>query len=128
MVNGKQSISFRERVQGFTSNQTALLILVLVVLIAVFTSLSEGTFLSTSVGSTILTDWGAYILLAVAETLVVISGGIDLSVGATLSLSTVTAGWVMVNGLHLTSKLSGVEAWPALALAALVAVLTGLVV
>ncbi len=128
MVDGKQSISFRERIQGFTRNQTALLVLVLLILIVVFTSLSGGTFLSTSVGSTILTDWGAYILLAVAETLVVISGGIDLSVGATLSLSTVTAGWVLVNGLHLTSKTTGVDAWPALALAALVAVLTGLLV
>ena len=128
MVDGKQKRTVKERVQAFTGNQTALLVLVLVVLVAVFTPLSRGVFLSTSVGSTILTDWGAYILLAVAETLVVISGGIDLSVGATLSLATVTSGWVMVNGLQLTSKLTGPEAWPALCLAAVVAVATGLLV
>jgi ribose transport system permease protein len=128
MVDGKQKRTVKDRVQAFTGNQTALLVLVLVVLVAVFTPLSRGVFLSTSVGSTILTDWGAYILLAVAETLVVISGGIDLSVGATLSLATVTSGWVMVNGLQLTSKLTGPEAWPALCLAAVVAVATGLLV
>lgn len=128
MVDGKQKRSFKERVETITGNQTALLVLVLIVLVGVFTPLSRGIFLSTSVGSTILTDWGAYILLAVAQTLVVISGGIDLSVGATLSLATVTSGWVMVNGLQLTSKLTGPEAWPALCLAAVVAVATGLVV
>ncbi len=128
MVDSKQSVTVKERIQGFVGNQTALLILVLFILSGVFTALSGGSFLSTSVGSTILTDWGSYILLAVAETIVVISGGIDLSVGATLSLSTVTAGWVLVNGLHLDASITGPAAWPYLLLALLVAVLTGLAV
>jgi ribose transport system permease protein len=58
----------------------------------------------------------------------VISGGIDLSVGATVSLSTVTAGWVMVKGLGLDATIKGSDAWGPIALAGLVAILTGLAV
>jgi ribose transport system permease protein len=128
MTDSKQSISVKDRLQGLVGNQTSLLILVMIVLTGLFTAFSNGTFFSTAVFSTILTDWGAYILLAVGQTLVVISGGIDLSVGSVVSLSTVTSGFVMVRILGLTPDLNGTAAWGVLALAAVIAVATGLLV
>ena len=128
MTDSKQTLSLSDRVRSMVGNQTSLLILVMIVLSAVFTAFSNGTFLSTGVFANILTDWGGYILLAVGQTLVVISGGIDLSVGSTVSLSSVVAGFVMVKVMGLTAELKGVDAWGALAIAALVAVATGLVV
>jgi ribose transport system permease protein len=67
-------------------------------------------------------------LLAVAQTFVVITGGIDLSVGATVSLSSVVAGWVLVKGLGLDSTTSGSDATPYVLLAVLVSLLVGLTV
>jgi ribose transport system permease protein len=67
-------------------------------------------------------------LLAVAQTFVVITGGIDLSVGATVSLSSVVAGWVLVKGLGLGSDISGDAAIPYVLLAVLVCLLVGLAV
>jgi ribose transport system permease protein len=128
MTDGKQSTSLKGRIQGILTEQTTLLVIVMAVLVAVFNVFSGGTFVSTGVFSTILTDWGALILLAVGQTIVVISGGIDLSVGSTVSLSTVIAGYVMVNVLHLDAHLKGSAAWGPLAIAALVAVLTGILV
>ncbi|MEY4452466.1 MAG: hypothetical protein RIT51_144 [Actinomycetota bacterium] len=128
MTDSKQSISVKDRVRSLVGNQTSLLIIVMIVLSAVFTAFSNGTFLSTGVFSTILTDWGALILLAVGQTLVVISGGIDLSVGSTVSLSTVVAGFVMVRVMGLDATLSGQAAWGPLAIAAVVSIATGLLV
>jgi ribose transport system permease protein len=128
MTDSKQSISFRERLSALAGNQVALLIGVLIVLSVLFQIFSGGTFISTGVFATILTDWGALILLAVGQTLVVISGGIDLSVGSTVSLSTVVSGWVLVQLMHLTPALKGQDAWGPLLVAAGVAILTGLVV
>ena len=128
MTDSKQQLSVKDRARSLVGNQTSLLILVMIVLAGVFTAFSNGTFLSTGVFSTILTDWGALILLAVGQTLVVISGGIDLSVGSTVSLSSVVAGFVLVKVMHLDSTLTGSAAWGPLLVAGLVAVLTGLVV
>ncbi len=128
MTDSKQSISVADRARSLVGNQTSLLILVMIALTVVFTGFSNGTFLSTGVFANILTDWGGYILLAVGQTLVVISGGIDLSVGSTVSLSSVVAGYVMVQVMGLTAELKGVDAWGALTIAAMVSVLTGLLV
>lgn len=128
MTDSKQSISVADRARSLVGNQTSLLILVMIALTVVFTAFSNGTFLSTGVFANILTDWGGYILLAVGQTLVVISGGIDLSVGSTVSLSSVVAGYVMVQVMGLTAELKGVDAWGALTIAAMVSVLTGLLV
>ncbi|MFM2277670.1 MAG: hypothetical protein RIT12_1066, partial [Actinomycetota bacterium] len=100
----------------------------LVVLGVVFQITSQGIFLSTGTLGTVLNDWGSYILLAVAQTFVVITGGIDLSVGATVSLSSVVAGWVLVKGLGLDASTSGSAATPYVLLAVLVALLVGLTV
>jgi ribose transport system permease protein len=103
-------------------------VVTLVILGVVFQIASQGIFLSTATLGTVLNDWGSYILLAVAQTFVVITGGIDLSVGATVSLSSVVAGWVLVKGLGLGSDISGDAAIPYVLLAVLVCLLVGLAV
>ena len=94
----------------------------------VFQIASQGIFLNTITLGTVLNDWGSYILLAVAQTFVVITGGIDLSVGATVSLSSVVAGWVLVKGLGLDSSITGDAAIPYVLLSVLVCLLVGLAV
>ena len=132
MSNSKQvnveKQSFLDQVKASFSNQSTLLVVTLVVLGVVFQITSQGIFLSTGTLGTVLNDWGSYILLAVAQTFVVITGGIDLSVGATVSLSSVVAGWVLVKGLGLDSTTSGSDATPYVLLAVLVALLVGLTV
>jgi ribose transport system permease protein len=120
--------SFLDQVKASFSNQSTLLVVTLVVLGVVFQITSQGIFLSTGTLGTVLNDWGSYILLAVAQTFVVITGGIDLSVGATVSLSSVVAGWVLVKGLGLDSTTSGSDATPYVLLAVFVSLLVGLTV
>jgi len=115
-------------VRASFSNQSTLLVVTLVVLGVVFQITSQGIFLSTGTLGTVLNDWGSYILLAVAQTFVVITGGIDLSVGATVSLSSVVAGWVLVKGLGLDASTSGSAATPYVLLAVFVSLLVGLTV
>ena len=132
MSNSKQveveKQSFLDQVRASFSNQSTLLVVTLVVLGVVFQITSQGIFLSTGTLGTVLNDWGSYILLAVAQTFVVITGVIDLSVGATVSLSSVVAGWVLVKGLGLDSSTSGSDATPYVLLAVLVSLLVGLTV
>lgn len=69
---------------------------VLVVIVVVFSILSssfltKANWLNTSSTAT------EVMLLAVGETFVIVSGGIDLSVGATLALSGMSGGWIMAH-------------------------------
>ena len=84
----------RTRIKDLLVNQQTVLFLVLVAMIVVFTVL-DPIFFSVGVFGNILLDWGPIILIAVAQTFVVISGGIDLSVGATLGFSGVIAAYAM---------------------------------
>lgn len=88
------------RLLGLLSNQQVILLLVLVALVTFFT-INNPIFFSTGVFGNILLDWGPIVLLAAGETFVVISGGIDLSVGATAGFSGIIAAVVMQN---MTSK------------------------
>ena len=132
MSNSKQDTmekqSLLNQVKASFNNQSVLLVATLVVLAVVFQITSQGIFLSTGTLGTVLNDWGSYILLAVAQTFVVITGGIDLSVGATVSLSSVVAGWVLVKGLGLDSTTNGSDATPYVLLAVFVSLLVGLTV
>ncbi len=132
MSNSKQDTvenqSLLSQVKASFNNQSVLLVATLVVLGVVFQITSQGIFLTTNTLGTVLNDWGSYILLAVAQTFVVITGGIDLSVGATVSLSSVVAGWVLVKGLGLDSTTSGSDATPYVLLAVFVSLLVGLTV
>jgi len=76
------------------SNQHVLLVVALAILVIYFTS-RDSVFLSTSEIAVLLTNFATLILLAVGETYVIISGGIDLSVGATCGLAGVIAAFAM---------------------------------
>jgi ribose transport system permease protein len=80
--------------QRLLGNETVLLLIVYVAVVAYFTS-RNSIFFSKDVFANILLDWGPVVLIAVGETFVVISGGIDLSVGATLGFSGVVAAFAM---------------------------------
>ena len=124
----KEQAAWRARANTLLQNQTVLLAITLVVLGLFFNWGSGGLFLDLGTLGTVLDDWGAYILLAVGMTFVVITGGIDLSVGSTVSLSSVIAGWVMVNTLHADLSITGAKANPYLLLATVICLAVGLLV
>lgn len=131
MTDSKQNIQSGPK--GFNwrplvTNQSSILVLVIAALAAVFSVYSGGSFWSLDVFSNIFTDWGLVVLLAVGQTFVVISGGIDLSVGSTVSLTGVVAGVVMVKWLNLDLSVANDAAVPALLLALAVCVATGIAV
>jgi ribose transport system permease protein len=131
MTDSKQNTSGVAR--GFSwkplvTNQSSILVFVIFALAIVFTIYSGGKFWDIAVLNNILTDWGLVVLLAVGQTFVVISGGIDLSVGSTVSLSGVVAGVVMVNWMHLDLSVSNEAAIAPLLLALVICVATGIAV
>jgi ribose transport system permease protein len=131
MTDSKQATGVAPRSfnwKPLVTNQSSILVFVIFVLAAVFTVYSGGKFWDIAVFNNILTDWGLVVLLAVGQTFVVISGGIDLSVGSTVSLSGVVAGVVMVNWMHLDLSVSNEAAIAPLLLALLICVLTGIAV
>jgi len=121
----KANVAFKDQVSNLLQNQSTLLVITLVVLGAFFQWGSEGIFLDLGTLGTVLQDWGSYILLAVAETLVVITGGIDLSVGSIVSLSSVAGGYVLVNVMHADPALSGDAANGYVLIATITAVAVG---
>jgi ribose transport system permease protein len=76
------------------ANQQFLLLLALLALVAYFTS-RDSVFLSSGEIAAMLTVFAELILLAVGETYVIISGGIDLSVGAIAGFAGVVAAFAM---------------------------------
>jgi ribose transport system permease protein len=103
-------------------SQTVVLVLVLVGMIVLFSVISP-KFFSVGVFGNILVDWAPIALISIGETFVIISGGIDLSVGSTITISSVVAAFAMQ---PLTS--SGMSDPPVILLGLLVAIATGLVV
>ncbi|CAB4912048.1 unannotated protein [freshwater metagenome] len=82
------------RLKEFVTNQQFILFLVLLAMIAVFTAFNR-IFFSVGVAGNILADWGPLVLVALAETFVIVSGGIDLSVGSVCTLSGVVGAFAM---------------------------------
>lgn len=80
--------------QAVTRRQETILVLVLCAMVLVF-SLLNPTYFSSAVFGNILQDFGPVMLMAIGQTLVIITAGIDLSVGALLGLSGVTAAMVV---------------------------------
>jgi ribose transport system permease protein len=112
---------------SLASNQSTILMGVMVVLIIVFTII-EPKFFTAATANNILTDWGSVVLIAVGQTYVIISGGIDLSVGAVIGLSGVVAAWTMANVLGLDQTVKGADASGALLIGTVVSVLVGVIV
>ena len=115
------------KVRGLATSQVSILVGVLAVLTIVFTVL-EPKFFSAATASNILTDWGSVVLIAVGQTFVVISGGIDLSVGAVIGLSGVVSAYFMVNVLGYDSTTKPEDAYFPLFLGALVSIAVGTLV
>ena len=103
-------------------NQQFLLLLVWFAMIAFFSAFNS-IFFSTAVFGNILLDWAPVVLMAVGQTFVIISGGIDLSVGSTVALSGVVAAFQMQYMMN-----EGRNQWLAIAVGTLVAALTGVVI
>jgi ribose transport system permease protein len=82
------------RVRAAFGNQQILLLTVWVAMVAFFTA-RNSVFFSTSVFGNILSDWSPVVLIAIGETFVIISGGIDLSVGSTVGVSGVVGAIAM---------------------------------
>lgn len=115
---------------GRVSGQDALLLGVLVAMVALFSVLNP-RFFSTAALANVLQDWAPLMLLAIAQTYVIITAGIDLSVGATLGLSGVMCALVIraldeAGTAGYPALAAGVAT--ALAVGALVGVLNGLLV
>jgi ribose transport system permease protein len=124
----KQPSAFRAKVLNLLTNQSVILIITLVLLSGFFQWGSEGVFLDLGLVGTVLTDWGSMILLAVGQTFVIITGGIDLSVGTTVSLGSVVAGWFMLNVFQVGPEVTGTDANPYMAIVVLLSTTTGLIV
>jgi len=110
------------RLRTILSNQQFLLFVALAVLV-VFFSIRDSSFTSSSEVNNILNVFGELILLAVAETYVIISGGIDLSVGSNASFSGVVGGLVMA---HLIS--ANDPQWAILGVGTIICALAGMAV
>lgn len=126
MSSSQQTLRF-EKFKAVAGNQNSILLSVLIALAIIFT-IAEPKFFSTATAGNILTDWGSIVLLAAGQTLVIISGGIDLSVGGILAISGVTSAWVMSTVLGFDINTSGADAHGPMLIGALTAVTTGLVV
>jgi ribose transport system permease protein len=74
--------------------QDVMLLGVLVLMVAFFTVMNP-VFFTPFAFANILQDWAPVMLLAIGETFVIITGGIDLSVGSALGLSGVACAMVM---------------------------------
>jgi ribose transport system permease protein len=79
-----------ERWKELATRQETLLIAVYAVMVLVFSLLNPRYFSTASFGN-ILQDFAPVILMAIGQTFVILTGGIDLSVGAVLGLSGVSA-------------------------------------
>ncbi len=96
----------------------------LLIVIVVFSILSPNYFTVDNL-LTMSSHVAIYALLALGMLLVILNGGIDLSVGSTLGLSGVAAGWLM-QGIKLNSL--GVTLFPAVWVVAILACLVGALV
>ena len=74
--------------------QDFILLGVFAVMVAFFTAMNSA-FLTTFSIANILQDWAPVMLLAIGETYVIITGGIDLSVGSNLGISVVICAMTM---------------------------------
>ncbi len=93
-VNEEGQSASLKHLLGLLANQQLILLLVLIAMVAFFT-IRNPIFFSVDVFGNILLDWGPVVLMAIGETYVVISGGIDLSVGSNVGFSGVIAAYVM---------------------------------
>ncbi|MDO8681851.1 MAG: ABC transporter permease, partial [Armatimonadota bacterium] len=103
------------------------ILLFLILLCAYFNRATNGLFLSGNNVLNILQQTAINTIIAVGMTFVIISGGIDLSVGSVLSLAGVVSMTVLMHGFAGTHSGPNETAWP-LAIAIPIAALVGIAV
>lgn len=91
---GTQVVEAPSRLKTLLSNQQFLLFIVWIAMVVGF-SLINSIFFSVGVAENVLADWAPLVLIALGQLIVVVSGGIDLSVGAVVGFSGVISGFVM---------------------------------
>jgi ribose transport system permease protein len=101
----------------------SLVALVLFLLVFVTLSLSTATFLSPNNLASLARNFSWLAIAALGESMVIIIGGIDLSVGATMALSGLVAGWCMQMRLPVVPAITA-----GLLVGVLVGVLNGVLV
>ena len=79
-----------DRWRELATRQETLLIAVYVIMVVIFSIINPRYFSTASFGN-IMQDFAPVMLMAIGQTFVIITGGIDLSVGAVLGLSGVSA-------------------------------------
>lgn len=77
---------FMGKIQSVVSRQDVILVFLFIAMILVFTAFNP-RFFSLRAGANILQDFSPVMLMAIGQTFVIISRGIDLSVGSVLGLS-----------------------------------------
>lgn len=113
------------RIKGVLLRQDVILLGVLIVMVAFF-SMENSLFFSTIAFANVLQDWAPVMLLAIGETYVIITAGIDLSVGSVVGLSGVNCALVM-KALHEGGTSSTVTIIAGVALALVTGLVVGLV-
>lgn len=119
-----------DRLREIATRQETLLIAVYAVMVVAFSLINPRYFSTASFGN-ILQDFAPVMLMAIGQTFVIITGGIDLSVGAVLGLSGVSAALAirtttesgMSPGLSIASGIAA-----ALLVGATVGVINGLLI
>jgi len=91
---GTQVVVAPSRFKTLMSNQQFILLIVWILMVIGF-SLINHIFFSVGVAENILLDWAPLVLIAVGELIVIISGGIDLSVGAIVGFTGVISAFAM---------------------------------
>ncbi len=118
----------RGLLQLVTRSNNLYILLVELALLALFSLISPNhTFFGQTNFINIAWDTAETLLLAIGETFVIITAGIDLSVGTVLMLSGVSASWVMANTAGTPAQISGGH-YPHAGLALLLGIPTGLLV
>ncbi len=99
--------SLYRRLTSFASNQQFILFLVLVG-VMVFFDFHNSRFFGTGEFTNLFVDFSEAVLIAAAEMYVISSGGIDLSVGSTIAVSTVVGAYAIqyMEGHHFGEFLS----------------------
>ncbi|HLE14338.1 MAG TPA: ABC transporter permease [Anaerolineales bacterium] len=100
--------------------------LIALILLSIYLSLATPYFLSVSNLTNVVRQSSITAILAVGQTLVIISSGIDLSVGAIAALSSCVAAVLMTQQIHVGGATIGpVNFWMGLPIALLVGLLAG---
>jgi ribose transport system permease protein len=106
-------------------NQQVILMLVLIILVVGF-SIMNANFLTLGTAGNIFVQWAPLALIATGETFVIVSGGIDLSVGSTITISGVVAAFAMT-ALTTAGVGDSISIAVGVAVAALIGLTVGLV-